>query len=130
MARARGDAAGAGWVCASSSAGRCSDCYVSQDVPGGHQPVLLASSYRRLPRGFSQWHGQGQLRQGQNVTYDVQNAPFNMDTLRSIAQKFQADKVDLVFTMTTPATLATPNVISDTHRLSSDWLRTPKARAS
>jgi putative ABC transport system substrate-binding protein len=52
--------------------------------------------------------------QGQNVTYDVQNAQFNMDTLRAIAQKFQADKVDLVFTMTTPATLATLNVIGDT----------------
>lgn len=64
--------------------------------------------------GFKAGMAKGGLTEGQQVTYDVQNAQFNMDTLRSIAQKFQADKVDMVFTMTTPATLATLNVISDT----------------
>lgn len=64
--------------------------------------------------GFKAGMAKGGLAEGQQVTYDVQNAQFNMDTLRAIAQKFQADKVDLVFTMTTPATLATLNVISDT----------------
>jgi putative ABC transport system substrate-binding protein len=64
--------------------------------------------------GFKAGLAKAGLVEGQNVTFDVQNAQFNMDTLRAIAQKFQADKVDLVFTMTTPATLATLNVISDT----------------
>jgi len=64
--------------------------------------------------GFKQGMAKAGLVEGQNVTYDVQNAQFSMDTLRSIAQKFQADKVDLVFTMTTPATLATLNVVTDT----------------
>jgi putative ABC transport system substrate-binding protein len=63
--------------------------------------------------GFKEGMAKGGLVEGQNVTYDVQNAQFNMDTLRAIAQKFQADKVDMVFTMTTPATLATLNVVSD-----------------
>jgi putative tryptophan/tyrosine transport system substrate-binding protein len=64
--------------------------------------------------GFKAGMAKAGLNEGQQVAYDVQNAQFNMDTLRAIAQKFQADKVDLVFTMTTPATLATLNVISDT----------------
>jgi putative tryptophan/tyrosine transport system substrate-binding protein len=64
--------------------------------------------------GFKQGMAKAGLVEGQNVTYDVQNAQFNMDTLRSIAQKFQADRVDMVFSMTTPATLATLNVINDT----------------
>jgi putative tryptophan/tyrosine transport system substrate-binding protein len=63
--------------------------------------------------GFKQGMAKAGLTEGQNVTYDVQNAQFNMDTLRAIAQKFQADKVDMVFTMTTPATLATLNVVTD-----------------
>jgi putative tryptophan/tyrosine transport system substrate-binding protein len=50
---------------------------------------------------------------GQNVRYDVQNGQFSMDTLRAIAQKFQADRPDLIFTLTTPATLATLGVVSD-----------------
>jgi putative ABC transport system substrate-binding protein len=50
---------------------------------------------------------------GQNVRYDVQNAQFSMDNLRAIAQKFQADRPDLVFAMTTPAALATLGVITD-----------------
>jgi putative tryptophan/tyrosine transport system substrate-binding protein len=64
--------------------------------------------------GFKQGMAKAGLVEGQGVTYDVQNAQFNMDTLRSIAQKFQADRVDMVFSMTTPATLATLNVITDT----------------
>lgn len=64
--------------------------------------------------GFKQGMAKAGLVEGQNVTYDVQNAQFNMDTLRSIAQKFQADRVDMVFAMTTPATLATLNVVTDT----------------
>jgi putative tryptophan/tyrosine transport system substrate-binding protein len=63
--------------------------------------------------GFKQGMAKAGLVEGQNVTYDIQNAQFSMDTLRAIAQKFQADRVDLVFTMTTPATLATLNVVSD-----------------
>ena len=63
--------------------------------------------------GFKQGMLKAGLTEGQNVTYDIQNAQFSMDTLRSIAQKFQADKVDLVFAMTTPATLATLNVVTD-----------------
>jgi putative ABC transport system substrate-binding protein len=50
---------------------------------------------------------------GQNVRYDMQNGQFSMDTLRAIAQKFQADRPDLIFAMTTPATLATLGVVSD-----------------
>src|ERR1700730_332548 len=63
--------------------------------------------------GFKQGMAKAGLVEGQNVTYDTQNAQFSMDTLRSIAQKFQADKVDMVFAMTTPAALATLNVITD-----------------
>ena len=50
---------------------------------------------------------------GQNVRYDVQNGQFSMDTLRAIAQKFQAERPDLIFTLTTPATLATLGVVND-----------------
>ena len=94
--------------------------------PAATQPAAAARTFRvgisqffshpvidDYREGFKQGMAKAGLVEGQNVTYDVQNAQFNMDTLRSIAQKFQADRVDMVFSMTTPATLATLNVITD-----------------
>jgi putative ABC transport system substrate-binding protein len=50
---------------------------------------------------------------GQNVRYELQDGQLSMDTLRAIAQKFQAERPDLIFTLTTPATLATLGVVND-----------------
>lgn len=63
--------------------------------------------------GFKQGMQKAGLVDGQTVQYDIQNGQFSQDTLRSIAQKFQADRVDLIFAMTTPATLATLAVVTD-----------------
>jgi putative ABC transport system substrate-binding protein len=64
--------------------------------------------------GFIEGMKKSGFVEGQGVTYDRQNGQFNMDTLRSIAQKLQADRNDLILTLTTPATLATLGVIKET----------------
>lgn len=43
--------------------------------------------------------------EGKNVVYDVQYSNFDMDEYKKILQKFVADKVDLIFTFPTEATI-------------------------
>lgn len=64
--------------------------------------------------GFIEGMRRAGFVEGQTVAYDRQNGQFNMDTLRAIAQKLQADRVELIFTLTTPATLATLGVVKET----------------
>jgi putative ABC transport system substrate-binding protein len=42
--------------------------------------------------------------EGKNVTYDIQNAQGQMAVASTIARKFVADRVDLIFSITTPST--------------------------
>lgn len=46
------------------------------------------------------------LIEGKNVTYDFHNAQGQMPVAQSIAQKFVADRVGLIFTISTPSTQA------------------------
>ena len=46
---------------------------------------------------------------GKNVTYDLQNAQGDMATASTIAQKFIADKVDLILSIATPTSQAAVN---------------------
>lgn len=50
---------------------------------------------------------------GENVEYDEQNANGDMATASSIAQKFEAEGMDLVFSITTPSSQAVVKAITD-----------------
>lgn len=50
---------------------------------------------------------------GKNLTFEYQNAQGNVGTARNIAEKFIADKVDLLAPCTTPVVLATIRVAKD-----------------
>ena len=50
---------------------------------------------------------------GKNLTFDYQNAQGDVGTARNIAEKFLADKVDLLAPCTTPVVLATIRVAKD-----------------
>lgn len=49
-------------------------------------------------------------KSGQNITYYIQNAQGDMATAQTIAQKFVADRVDLILAIATPTAQAAANV--------------------
>src|SRR5438105_5438824 len=51
---------------------------------------------------------------GKNLVFDYQNAQGDVGTARNIAEKFLADRVDLLAPCTTPVALATIRVAKDT----------------
>ncbi len=57
-------------------------------------------------KGFKEGMAQAGFVEGQNVSYDSQNAQGDMGNASSIAQKFVADKVDLILSVATPVSQA------------------------
>jgi putative ABC transport system substrate-binding protein len=53
-------------------------------------------------------------QEGKNIVYDVQMTDFNMDTYRSILKKFVDDKVDVIVTFPTEASMEGKNAIQGT----------------
>lgn len=53
-------------------------------------------------------------REGENVTYEYFNAEGNLDALNEQAKKFAAEKMDLIFTNTSPATQAAKDATAGT----------------
>ena len=53
-------------------------------------------------------------KQGQNVRYDYHNSKGDVDVLKKAAQKLVADKVDLIVTTSTTATVAAANATAGT----------------
>ncbi len=53
--------------------------------------------------GFIEGMKEQGFEEGKNVTYDIQNAQGQMPVAQTIAQKFVADRVDLIFAITTPS---------------------------
>jgi putative ABC transport system substrate-binding protein len=56
--------------------------------------------------GFKEGLAEKGFVEGENITFDVQNAQGDMATASSIAQKFAGDKLDLVLGIATPTTQA------------------------
>lgn len=56
--------------------------------------------------GFKEAMAEKGFTEGENVTYDVQNAQGDMATASSIAQKFATDELDLILGIATPTTQA------------------------
>jgi putative ABC transport system substrate-binding protein len=53
-------------------------------------------------KGFIDYLNENGFAEGEKVTYDFQSAQGSMDTATSIAQKFTADKVDMILAIATP----------------------------
>ncbi len=53
--------------------------------------------------GFVEAMAEGGLKEGENITLDVQNAQNDQSNLKTIAQKFVSDDKDLVLAIATPA---------------------------
>jgi putative tryptophan/tyrosine transport system substrate-binding protein len=62
--------------------------------------------------GFKEAMAEEGFVEGENVTYDDQNAQGDMANAASIAQKFDADGVDLVFAIATPTSQAAAKATS------------------
>lgn len=63
--------------------------------------------------GFIQALADNGYTDGENVTFDVQNAQGDQSTATSIANKFASDGVDLVLAIATPSAQATAQAITD-----------------
>ncbi|MCG6199315.1 sugar ABC transporter substrate-binding protein, partial [Anoxybacillus sp. LAT_38] len=57
--------------------------------------------------------GKNGYEKDKQVVYDVKSAQGNMDQAVQIAQKFQADNVDLILAIATPAAQAAAQVTKD-----------------
>jgi len=53
--------------------------------------------------------------EGENIVYDVQSAPVDIEAYRSIAEKFVADQVDLIFVFPTEASMEAKAATQDTN---------------
>lgn len=63
--------------------------------------------------GFIAQMAKNGYTEGKEVVYDRQSAQGNMDTALSIVQKFQGDKVDMVFAIATPTAQAAAQTVKD-----------------
>lgn len=64
-------------------------------------------------RGFVDGMAAKGFKEGQNVTYDRQNAQADQSNLQNIAQRFVSNKVDLICAIATPAAQTVANVTAD-----------------
>lgn len=63
--------------------------------------------------GFMQAFADNGYTEGENLTFDVQNAQGDQSTATSIANKFASDGVDLILAIATPAAQATAQAVTD-----------------
>ena len=55
--------------------------------------------------------------EGENIRFEYNDAQGDFAIIQTIAQKYVADKVDIIFPMTTPCLMATANVVQGTDRI-------------
>lgn len=63
--------------------------------------------------GFKKALAENGFKEGENVTYDVQNAQNDMNNSNTIAQNLVGDKVDLIFANSTPSAQSALNATSE-----------------
>jgi putative ABC transport system substrate-binding protein len=56
-------------------------------------------------------------KDGENIRFTYNDAQGDFATIQTIAQKYVADKVDIIVPMTTPCLIATANVVEGTERI-------------
>ncbi|MFS8580096.1 MAG: ABC transporter substrate-binding protein [Novibacillus thermophilus] len=84
-----------------------------ESVTIGINQLVEHPSLDAAREGFMQAFADNGYTEGDNVTFDVQNAQGDQSTATSIANKFASDGVDLVLAIATPAAQATAQAITD-----------------
>lgn len=90
-----------------------------KEADGGGSVTIGINQYVEHPsldaarEGFMQAFAENGYTEGENVTFDVQNAQNDPSTATSIANKFVSDEVDLVLAIATPSAQATAQAITD-----------------
>ncbi|MBO8170464.1 MAG: ABC transporter substrate-binding protein [Bacillaceae bacterium] len=90
-------------------------CSQSTDQPEGEQLTIGIIQYVEHPSldaardGFIKALEDAGYKDGENITIDLQNAQAQQSNNKTIAQKFVADKVDLVLAIATPSAQAIVN---------------------
>ncbi len=64
--------------------------------------------------GFIDFLAENGYKEGENITYQIQNAQGDMANANTIAQKFKNAKLDLILAIATPTAQAVANIIKDT----------------
>ena len=64
--------------------------------------------------GFIDFLAENGYREGENITYQIQNAQGDMANANTIAQQFKNAKLDLILAIATPTAQAVANIIKDT----------------
>jgi len=82
-------------------------CEKREAIPTiGVTQIATHSGIDAVRDGFVQGMKEAGYEEGKNVSYDFQNAQGQMSVAYTIAQKFVADKVDLIFSISTPSSQA------------------------
>lgn len=84
-----------------------------EDITIGINQLVEHPSLDAAREGFMQAFADNGYTDGENITFDVQNAQGDQSTATSIANKFASDGVDLVLAIATPAAQATAQAITD-----------------
>jgi len=69
----------------------------------GISQIVEHASLDAARQGFIDYLAENGYKEGEQVTYDFQNAQNDMNNATSIAQKFAGDKVDLILAIATPS---------------------------
>lgn len=85
----------------------------AESITIGINQLVEHPSLDAAREGFMQALTDNGYTEGENVTFDVQNAQGDQATATSIANKFASDGVDLVLAIATPAAQATAQAITD-----------------
>jgi putative ABC transport system substrate-binding protein len=71
----------------------------------------------RTVRGVKDGLKEAGYEDGENIRLEYNDAQGDFSTIQTIAQKYVADKVDIIVPMTTPCLMATANVVQGTDRI-------------
>jgi putative ABC transport system substrate-binding protein len=82
---------------------------VAKDVTIGVTQIVAHPALDATAQGFKDVLAENGYVEGDNVTYDMQNAQGEMANATAIAQKFVGDEVDLILSIATPNSQAAVN---------------------
>jgi len=84
-----------------------------EKVTIGISQIVEHASLDAAKKGFIDYLADNGYKEGEQVTYDFQNAQNDMNTATSIAQKFAGDKVDLILAIATPSAQSAAQATKD-----------------
>lgn len=96
-----------------TSAGDGDTTVAAEEITVGITQIVSHPSLDAAREGFKRALAENGWTDGENVTYDEQNAQGDQTTATSIATKFATDGVDLVLAIATPTAQAAAQAITD-----------------